>query len=192
MNMFDSWDNIEGWCTREKALKMQEYLASLDPGCVVELGVFGGKSLLALAKGTSARVIGIDPWAVAASLDGENDAENDAWWTKIDHDHMYRYTQELMQSYGCHHVELWRMSSAEAAAKFDDDSIDFLHQDSNHSSKISCLEVDLYAHKVKVGGIWVFDDTDWETTQEAQDRLVGRGYAEIYEADKWKVFQRVK
>jgi len=82
------------------------------------------------------------------------------------------------------------MKSSDAVKIFDDHSIDFLHQDSNHSEEISCMEVELYHNKVKPGGTWVFDDTNWPTTKKAQDLLVSKGYTEVYDSGEWKVYLR--
>jgi hypothetical protein len=90
-------------------------------------------------------------------------------------------------------VDLWRCKSNEAVSKFEDQTIDILHQDSNHSEEISCEEVELYWNKVKPGCFWVFDDTDWPTTKKAQDLLLTKGYVvhHIPSDKKWTVFQRV-
>jgi hypothetical protein len=70
------------------------------------------------------------------------------------------------------------------------ESIDFLHQDSNHSEEISCEEVELYHSKVKPDGIWCFDDTDWSTTKKAQQLLLTKGYTEVYNAVSWKIYRK--
>ena len=41
------YEKIEGWCTKEKAIKMAELITD-DTKLCVELGVFGGRSLLPL------------------------------------------------------------------------------------------------------------------------------------------------
>ena len=58
------------------------------------------------------------------------------------------------------------------------------------SEKISCEEVELYHKKVKKNGIWVFDDTNWDTTKKAQELLVSYGYIEIYDSGTWKIYKR--
>ena len=48
------YKTIEGWCTKEKALEMVKHIDD-DTKLCVELGVFGGKSLLPISlinKGT--------------------------------------------------------------------------------------------------------------------------------------------
>ena len=109
---------------------------------------------------------------------------------KIDYEKMFNYTKNILTKYNCSNAKLLRMKSVDAISMFKDESIDFLHQDSNHSEKISCEEVELYYNKVKKNGIWVFDDTNWETTKKAQNLLINYGYKEIYDSGTWKVYQR--
>lgn len=184
------YKTIEGWCTREKALEMVKHIND-DTKLCVELGVFGGKSLLPISLINKGITIGVDAWSKKASLDGVNEEPNNEWWGKIDYDKFFSYSVNLMNTYGCHNTSFLRMESSQAIDFFKDHSIDFLHQDSNHSEKISCMEVELYKNKVKLGGIWVFDDTNWETTKKAQALLTSYGYDEIYDSGTWKIYKRV-
>jgi hypothetical protein len=192
---FANWDTIHGWCTVEKRDKLMEIVKELNPKVCVELGVFGGKSLLpvAVASGDDTRIYGVDAWAVDASLEGNNNTANDEWWKHIDYDYMFKYTQDLMKDHGvANKVGLLRMTSREAVGSFGDLTIDLLHQDSNHSEEVSCMEVELYHSKVRDGGIWVFDDTNWETTKKAQALLETKGYNVIFTsiAGDWKVYRK--
>jgi predicted O-methyltransferase YrrM len=183
---------VEGWCTPEKALKLVDLVEMHKPKTCVELGVHGGRSLLPIsaAAGKDATVIGVDAWAASASTEGTNDKANDDWWKTIDYDYFFKYTRNLLDKHGCFHVQLWRDKSANVFHKFEDQSIDLLHQDSNQSEEVSCAEVGLYWNKVRPGGIWVFDDTNWPTTQKAQVLLETKGYSSIYDSGSWKVYQR--
>lgn len=183
---------VEGWCTPEKALKILEIIETYNPKTCVELGVHGGKSLLpiSVAAGKDATVIGIDAWSASACIEGTNDKANDDWWKTIDYEYFFKYTRDLLDRYDCSHVKLWRDKSINVFHKFEDNSIDLLHQDSNHSEEVSCSEVGLYWNKVRPGGIWIFDDTNWPTTQKAQSLLQSKGYSCIYDSGFWKVYRR--
>jgi predicted O-methyltransferase YrrM len=188
-----NYEKIHGWCTVEKAKKLMSIITEMNPSLCVELGVFGGRSLLPIALAAkNARVIGIDAWSKPACLEGTNDKANADWWAQIDYDYFYKYTDDLMKSNGLS-VELLRKKSNEVSHFFEDESIDFLHQDSNHSEEITCEEVELYWNKVCKGGIWVFDDINWKTTKKAQELLIENGYEEIYTPEKreWAVFRRL-
>lgn len=188
----NDYESIHGWCTREKAYKMSEYINS-DTSLCVELGVWGGRSLLAIALAASknATIIGIDAWSPQASLEGINDKANNDWWEKVDYDFMFNYAKKLMIQNNVSNVQLWKNTTLSVVDKFENESIDFLHQDSNHSEEVSCAEVEAYYNKVKRGGIWVFDDTNWETTQKAQAMLISKGYTELYNSGEWKIYQRI-
>jgi len=197
-----NYTSIHGWCSIDKAQRLMKIVDDITPSLVVELGVFGGRSLLPLAlaaknNNLSCKVIGIDSWSAQASLEGKNDKANDDWWASIDYEGMYKYTNDLMIKNGVSSVvELWKNKSRDVISKFKDESIDILHQDSNHSEETTCEEVELYWNKVRVGGMWIFDDTNWPTTKKAQQMLVNKNYKEIYESpvtdtsSSWKVFCR--
>lgn len=187
-NAIKNYESIEGWCTREKAIKMMEYIP--ENGVAVELGVWGGRSLLPIAMKCSGTVYGIDAWDVDASLEGKNDIANDEWWSKLNYNGMYNYAQNLMKTNGCTNVKLIRMKSCDSIILFEDNSIDFLHQDSNHSEEVSCIEVELYHTKLKSGCYWCFDDTNWPTTKKAQDLLVSKGFTEIFDSGSWKIYRK--
>jgi hypothetical protein len=190
LNIINSgkYEKIEGWCSREKAIKMASYV-NKNSLCV-ELGVFGGRSLLPLCLMTDNKVFGIDAWNINSSLEGENSQDNYEWWSKINYNDMFQYTKNLINKYKCNNCKLLRMNSYEAVGFFENESIDVLHQDSNHSEKISCLEVELYDIKVKPGGIWIFDDTNWETTKKAQEKLLEKGYLLVENYETWCVFKK--
>lgn len=183
------YEKIEGWCSKEKALKMATLIKTND--FCVELGVWGGRSLLPMCFMTKNIVIGIDAWSKNSALEGENSNSNNNWWLTVDYDKMFEYTKDLLTKYKCYNSRIIRANSNEVHNFFQDESIDFLHQDSNHSETISCQEVELYNKKVKKNGIWVFDDTDWETTKKAQKLLEQYGYKEIYDSGSWKIYRRI-
>jgi hypothetical protein len=192
-------EKIEGWCTIEKALYVVDFIEKNSIRTYIELGVFGGRSLLPVAlaikhiHGIGGDIIGIDPWEIQPCLEGENAKENDAWWASIDLDKMYSYTQNLLKMYNVDDiVRLKRTSSNDYVNNIGSQSIDLLHQDSNHSEFTSCREVDQYYDKVKINGFWIFDDTDWETTQKAQKKLVAKGYECVHDAVHWKIFKRIQ
>lgn len=161
---------LRGWCSSGKAIKMTECITD-DYKICVELGVFGGKSLLPISLKCKGVVYGIDAWSNDAALEGSNDIRNDEWWKKIDYGYFYNYAVSLLKKYGLNNTIFLRMKSCDAIHHFEDNSIDFLHQDSNHCEEISCKEVDLYHNKVKENGIWIFDDTNWGSTKKLKNCL---------------------
>lgn len=165
-------DGMHGWCTPEKASAMYELIERERPVLVVEIGVFGGKSLvpqaLALKANQRGIIYGIDPWTAEACLEGTNDPANDEWWKNaVNYDEMYLKCQHELAKHGLgRHAALMRCKSQDAACRFN--NIDVLHIDGNHSEEVSCRDVEMWLPRMKQGGyVWV-DDCDWSTTQRAQ------------------------
>ena len=186
---------LHGWTTVDKGVRLAELVVSTQAALSVELGVFGGRGTISLAIGHEALehgyVVAIDPWERAASLDGVNAPENADWWGKLDHEEIYQsFLKALADSRTASLCRVLRERSDVAVAEFEDRSIGVLHQDSNHSELISSAEVELWAPKLRAGGLWIADDTDWPTTQRAQARLVRKGFAVIEDHSAWKVFRK--
>lgn len=183
---------MPGWCTVEKAKRMAEL--STGASLCVELGVFGGRGLaamaLALAKQGFGRADGIDPYSASAALEGVNSPENDEWWSKLDYSEISRVAQLSLCELGLYHCSrIIRLTSKEAVEFYGDHVIDVLHQDSNHSEQISRQEVELWAPKMESGGIWISDDTDWSTTKKAQEDLEAKGFVLLEDHEIWKVYR---
>lgn len=156
---------VHGWCTLEKARHLIDKILAAKPDLCVEIGVFGGSSLLpqgmalkALGKG---KVIGIDPWTKDAALEEMKGDENKAWWSKIDMEDIYKHAQKNVKTYCPGFAELWRAKAEDVVTRFTDASIDVLHIDGNHSELLSCKDAELYLPKVKPGGFIFFDDIFW-------------------------------
>jgi len=165
--------NMEGWCSREKAVDLANTIAREKPKTAVEIGVFAGRSLLAIALTLpeGATVIGIDPWASDASIKGFED-ENKVWWGKVDHDRIFLECALVIKFLAIKNIRIFRLTAQQALEQNHiPTAIDFLHIDGNHSKESSCYDVTNYVPRVTPGcQVW-FDDCDWNTTQKAQQLL---------------------
>ena len=184
---------LPGWCTPEKGRRLAALAIGAD--LCVELGVFGGRSLISIAlgllHGRSGQVHGIDPFTATAALEGTNDPRNDEWWRDLEYDSIARAAQEAIYRLGLvRHAQLVRMRSREVVEYYADGSVDLLHQDSNHSEEISCEEVELWTPKLRARGYWIFDDTDWPSTKKAQLYLESLGFQELEDHGGWKVYRK--
>lgn len=184
---------LPGWCAPEKGKKMAEVILENESEVCVELGVFGGRSLVAIALALKAqrkgRVFGVDPYTAAAALEGTNDPENDAWWRKLDHEQIHAAAERVLDDLELSKFAIiLRARSQDASRNWP--SIDLLHQDSNHSEEVSCAEVELYAPVLKPGGIWIMDDTNWQTTRKAQDKLLALGFTAQHREESWAILRK--
>lgn len=164
---------MDGWCSTDKALALARCVIDYRPEIALEIGVYAGGSLIAIALAMKeagiGKVIGIDPWLPAASIMGWNDANKD-WWGKLDHAAIKAKCEASIVKTGVQsQVELIHATNHAAfpIIKARNLSIGILSIDGNHSPEQSCFDVTNYVPMVPSGGFIFFDDADWETTQEA-------------------------
>ena len=175
--------SIHGWCSYEKAAKFVEIITEQKPQLCVEIGVFGGSSLIpqALAlKPHSGVIIGIDPWKNDAALESMIDESNKEWWGNLNLEDIYEHCKNNVTKYKVEsNCQLMRDKSETVVSNFHDQSIDLLHIDGNHSEDLSYKDAVLYLPKVKTGGFIFFDDIYWTegdnyaTTRKAITYLLG-------------------
>ncbi len=166
------FDSIEGWCSPFKASFLMDLVAVSNATTIVEIGVWGGKSLIPMAlsakfKGSGV-VYGIDPWSTADSEEGQ-EGEHKEWWSTVDHETIYQqFLRQVFQYQVNQHVVVIRESSKSAPLI---ENIDILHIDGNHSDKASMEDVLKWVPCVKKGGMIIFDDTTWGSNIKAVEWL---------------------
>lgn len=166
---------MEGWLDPARGCEMAELIIDTKPEICVEIGVFGGRSLIACAmalrENNKGKIYGIDSWRVEDAVEGKEDKEDKDWWQKkVILDDIHR---ECMKAMWAHHLEPWvvviRSASQYCSELFP--TIDQLYIDGSHSEVASCRDVENYVPRVKRKGfIWV-DDCDWRSTQAALSRM---------------------
>jgi len=187
---------MEGWCTVEKGKRMARLVVEAKARLCVELGVFGGRSMVAMAFGAEkldgrCRVDGIDPFTREACLEGSNDRKNDEWWGSVDLEDILRKAQAAIgdNKLGAY-AYIRRLRSQDAVGLYADGSIDILHQDSNHSHEVSTAEVMAWTPKMSAHSFWIQDDTDWASTKQAQEMVVEKGFVLLEDHTKWRIYRR--
>ena len=194
---FAFMNQLEGWCSQYKASILIDLILKEKPETVVEIGVFGGKSLVpmacALRANEKGKIYGIDPWDSKASIEGAMNEVNKAWWSSLDHNAIMRgLVQKIRQFDLINQIELIKTSSANATPIT---GIDILHIDGNHSEETSYLDVTKWVPLVKSGGWVIFDDMSWYengvyTTSRAVNWLNQNciKFAEFNESDVWGIW----
>jgi hypothetical protein len=80
---------LHGWCAQEKAAILIDLILKSKPEIILEIGVWGGKSLVPMACALRANhkgiIYGIDPWEATASLQGLTNEANKGFWGWVDH-----------------------------------------------------------------------------------------------------------
>ena len=190
--------HLDGWCWLDKAMTLCSYIEKERPSVVVDLGIFGGRSMIPMAlqlrdNADGGVCYGIDPWTNTAALEGEHKPEDSAWWGKVNlNDVMMKFLWRIQELGLIDFAVPIRATSQAVHAIFPKESIDFLHIDSNHSELASLRDIALYVPKVRSGGLICLDDLKWESNKAAVDRLDGhcdrvqdidggpQGYARLY------------
>lgn len=166
--IFKSMATLEGWCSEEKAGILCDLILLTKPKNVVEIGVWGGKSLVpmgfAIRALGSGQVYGIDPWSAEASAKGM-DGVNLDWWSHVNHEAIYQGLVNKIAEFGLKNQITLVRNTSDGAKPIQD--IGLLHIDGNHSEEASFFDVLKWAPLVKRGGVIVFDDVNWSTTGRA-------------------------
>lgn len=170
--VYHAMDQLEGWCPRSKASVMMDLVLLMKPETVVEIGVFGGKSLVPMAfamrENKRGMAYGIDPWMTSASVEGMTGINAD-WWGSIDHEMIMIGLESKMYQFGLeNYMKLIRATSEDAEPIY---NIDILHIDGNHSEETSMVDVLKWVPLVRKGGVIIFDDLNWDTTGKAVQYL---------------------
>ncbi len=183
---------MEGWVTAERGIEIANLVVKTKPEFCVEIGVFGGRSLvataLALKENQWGKVYGIDPWHTEDCLEGEQEQANRDWWSKVDMHEIHKKCMEKIWELDLEgRVVIIRAKAQGVAVLFK--RIDFLVIDGNHSETASCRDVELYCPRLKVGAPVVFDDSDWPSTKKAQE-LILQWCEEVKDNGSWKIYKR--
>lgn len=198
MNLESVINNIPGWCTVEKANILFDTVIKSDSQLTVELGVFGGRSLSAFAMAhkqkKSGFVIGIDAWKAQVAIEGTNSPLNDEYWKNtVNYKDIYNACQNMIYF---NHLEDYcdtlRMRSQNASVLFQKNTIDIIHQDSGHNVETITDELKLWIPKLKIGGYWIADDTDWVEAIEGYSHLSEHGLILEQDFTKWQIWKKVK
>ncbi len=185
-----------GWCTPEKAERLYDLVIEMDGTMgtlvTVELGVFGGRSLFAMAFAHQAIgkgvVCGFDAWDNVAPLEGTNAPENNEWWASVPMDEIEAGCRRACFTFGLGDVcSLVKVRTDYAAEIFFDGTITLLHQDSNHNEETITRELELWAPKMKTGGFWVVDDSDWPETKAGYAEF---GFELVEDHKSWQIWRK--
>lgn len=184
----------DGWCELDKAQALAAMVFALRPEIVIEIGVYGGRSLQAFAlamkhldHGVS---IGIDPWSKEAAIAGMTDPANLKWWSELNYERIYnRCLENISRSDLGPFLKIIRQSSD--AVDPSQWKIDILHVDGSHE-ETAYRDVTRYSPHVRLGGIVVCDDTNWVSgaPQRGVAWLKSNGFIELYALGTGAVFQR--
>jgi hypothetical protein len=152
-----------GWCSEQKGEFLVDLILKAKPEIVVEIGVWGGKSLVPMARALKANkngvIYGIDPWNPVESLKEVMEDANRNYWGQIDHLGTKQSLEQNIRNFSLEKNVVLIQSTSEDAAPIQ--GIGLLHVDGNHSEKMSYLDVTKWVPFVKSGGYIILDDMTW-------------------------------
>src|SRR5206468_3400680 len=118
-------------------------------GRAVEIGVATGRfSEHILTQWHGSHLLSVDPWT-AAPPDEYVDVSN---VSQEEHDQAYALVKQRLAPFG-EHSTVWRMTSAEAAARIAPGSLDFVYLDARHDYESVKQDLELWYDKIRPGGI---------------------------------------
>lgn len=191
---------LHGWCELPKALTLANYVLALRPAVVVELGIWGGRSLLPMAMAVKAincgKVIGIDPWLPQASIEGQDSVADQKWWGPggeggLMHEAVMGHFMaqiELLELRHC--VDIMRSRSDDIQPP---KNIGLLHIDGNHGPQ-AYRDAERYAPNVEPGGMCILDDLHWTggNVEKAAELLKRIGFIELHTLGTGAAYLRTK
>lgn len=156
-------DQMNGWCSSFKGSILVDLVLKTKAKKIVEIGVFGGKSLVPMAYALKVLkdgiVYGIDPWSSYESTQWVMNDQNRHYWSTIDHEAVMQGLIQKIDKFGLRNqIVLIRNTSADAPII---ENIDILHVDGNHSEETSYIDVTKWVPYVRKGGYIIFDDMTW-------------------------------
>ena len=187
--------DLDGWLHPEWAAEMAELILKTRPTVVVEIGVFGGRSLLAQAMALDfnghGKVYGIDPWKTAAAVEGwtpEHESHRD-WWARVDLEKIHASCMAAIwrENLDTRAIVI-RARSEDCFELFHRRPIDILFIDGNHSEEAAMRDVRNYLPSVRYGGYIWFDDCS-STTLPALS-WIGEACDLVLDRHKYRLYQK--
>ncbi len=186
---------LDGWCSLPKAFTLAGIVLAIRPEVSVEIGVYGGRSLIPMALAHQAigrgAVWGIDPWSNHVAVREQTTNVDREWWGKSDLEGLFR---KVMSA-----IELNQLAPFTKIIRNESQfvppprGISLLHVDGSHSDTAT-RDIVAFAPNVTVGGFVVMDDLAWAGggPQRGEQRLLQLGFRKLYALETGAVFQRVK
>ena len=188
-------DRCEGWCNETKGMALYNLVVTKKPRLVVEIGVFGGRSLIAMGFGIKENRIGhafgIDPYSAResiATIPDDNKSEHQRWWNELDHERIFSGAMDQIALNGLEgFVSICRATSEQASPWFHE--IDIVHIDGGHEESNAVKDVNMWLPNVRSGGIVLLDDCDWPSVKKAHDLLMEK-CVKVGMTDRTGIFQK--
>ena len=153
-----------------------------------ELGVWKGKTYkYLLTHCPDLTLIGVDLYQPQPGSNGPETwvaGENGHEW---DHERYYKEITDFQELIG-NRAQFIRATTKQASLQVEDESLDFVFIDADHSYEAVKQDIDLWEKKVKPGGCVLGHDIDWPDVQKAVTEKYGNQYASL-DDNVWCVYK---
>jgi predicted O-methyltransferase YrrM len=172
--IIESLPLLRGWGGKgERPFRMAELVIKENPTTVVEIGVFGGQSLVPQAMAlkllnNGGRIYGIDPYSLEVIAEQLADYDDATMWLKQDMDLVRNDLLTLIKEFGLEDV-VYMVRAESSNCRYN--SIDILHIDGAHTEEGALLDVKLHATRVRPKGYIWMDDTHFPSLEPALKEL---------------------
>jgi len=185
-----------GWCSLDKAGYIIDCIDKIcnekeNPVCV-EIGVYGGKSVvpvaLELKRHKKGIIHAIDPWTNEEATKGY-DGPHLNFWGNLDLNLIYKIFLEIIGETSIQdYVNIIKKPSDDAP---DFDYIDYLYIDGQHTMQ-AFKDADKYATKIRPGGYCFIDDVNWGEleTNNLPKYIESLGFEYVHSVDACYVYKK--
>ena len=168
---------LRGWTGKgARPFRMANLVVTERPQVIVEIGVFGGQSLIPMAMalkvlGEGGKIYGIDPYDIDVVTTGLSQYDsNPEWWKEQDMNAVREDTLKMIKDCGLsNQVVMILGKSSDCSFMFK--TIDILHIDGSHTEQGALDDVLNYGSKVCKGGYIWLDDTHFPSLAKALKEL---------------------
>ena len=179
------YGNVPAYCLNETRTIIKDILKNIYNGIFVEIGVFGGSTLLDIydtCQTNNNLIYGIDPYEKIKIFNGiDYDNTNDL--VKTQEINRYRNIRinlnNIIKNNNLSLINVLHDESWSVYNNFGDNSIDCIHIDGDHSYNGVNQDLTLYWNKIKSGGIIINDDYHWNGVKKAIDEFVLNNNSDI-------------
>ena len=182
-------------CEDESISLMQSFIKNISGGKFVEIGVFGGSSLLRnydLCISNNIDVYGIDPFEDINIFNGRDASLTVKHIRDVSRKLALDRRLNLEKNISQHNlnINLIKNTKNKSFKLFNDNSISVLHLDGDHSYIGVKNDLNNYWSKMKSGGIIINDDYEWTCCKKAIDEFIKIKNSEILKSYPSEVFNK--
>jgi predicted O-methyltransferase YrrM len=162
---------VFGWHSGDESRFYNNLIKNLKNGTIIEIGVYGGASLLGVAdtlKKTNSHLYEIDPWEKVVNANGTpmSNEQRDIHRNKLKKLRLHLDSIIKKENYD-KNITLVCDFASNFASQFKEKSVDIVFVDGDHSYDSVYDDITTWLPKIKDGGVMWGDDFVWGSVAKA-------------------------